>query len=224
MNKKDFWYLPKTERPHKYYDLAVQKLKEWKTANGITVRCCIHHIDDVESAITFNEQFYERWGFNENNEFIEGQYVKFMTLSEHSSYHATHRSKETCDKISNSLKGHKTSDGTRQKLSESHKGLQTWCKGKSLTDAHKQAISDGNAHYWKGKQFSSEHRQHISETRKGRKMTDEAKCKSSESHKQRMIAIKALYAEHKNNGGTLSWNEFQRYLKEVTNDCTNNAS
>lgn len=223
MNKKEFWTLSKAERPHKYYDMVQQKLKEWKITNGITARCCVHHIDDTESAINFNEQFYERWGFDENDMFIEGQYVKFMTTSEHSSYHASHRSKETRNKLSNSLKGHKTSDETRQKLSKSHKGLQTWCKGKPLSDAHKQAISDGSTRYWKGKQFSAEHRQHISESRKGMQMTDEAKYKSSETHKQRMIAIKALYTKHRNNGGTLSWNEFQKYLKEVTNDHTNNA-
>ena len=223
MNRKEFWALSKTERPHKYYNMVQQKLKEWKIANGITVRCCVHHIDDTEIAITFNEKFYERWGFDENDTFIEGQYVKFMTTSEHSSYHASHRSKETCDKLSNSLKGRKISDETRQKLSKSHKGLQTWCKGKPLSDTHKQAISDGSTHYWKGKQFSAEHRQHISASKKGTKMTNEARCKSSETHKQRMITIKALYAEHKNNGGILSWNEFQKYLKEGINDYTDNT-
>lgn len=223
MNNKEFWALPKTERPYKYYKMVQQKLKEWKIANNITVRCCVHHIDDIESAINFNEQFYERWGFDENDVFVEGRYVKFMTASEHSSYHATHRSIETRRRLSNSLKGHKTSEETRQKLSKSHKGLQTWCKGRRLSEAQKQKLSENSMRYWKGKQFSAEHRQHISESRKGIKMTDEARRKSSETHKQSMIMTKALYTEHKNNGGTLSWNEFQKHLKEAANENTNNT-
>ena len=226
MNRKEYWTLSKTERPKKYYNLIQKKLKEWKITNSITTRCHVHHIDDREDAVIFNEQFYERWGFDENDEFVDGQYVKFMTASEHCKYHATHRSKETLTKLSNSLKGHKVSEETRQKLSESHKGKQTWCKGTHLSDETKQSISDSVKRYWKDKErrHSDETRKKISELRKGMKMSTEAITKSSNTHKLLMVTVKILYNEHKNNGGELSWNEFQKYLKETSNGCTNDIT
>lgn len=226
MNKDEYWDLSKAERPKKYYDLIQKKLKEWKIINNITTRCHAHHIDDREDAIIFNEQFYERWGFDGNDEFVDGRYVKFMTASEHCKYHSTHRSKETRAKLSNALKGHKASDETRQKLSESHKGKQTWCKGTHLSEDTKQLISDSVKRYWKDKErrHSDEARRKMSESRKGMKMSAEAIAKSSNTHKQLMITIKSLYNEHKNNGGKLSWNEFQKYLKETSNGCTNDIT
>lgn len=225
MNRKEYWDASKAERPKKYYDLIQKKLKEWKIINNITTRCHAHHIDDREDAIIFNEQFYERWGFDENDEFVDGQYVKFMTASEHCKYHSTHRSKETLTKHSNALKGRKLSDEHRKKISESLKGRQPWCTGKHLSEAHKQKLHDSNVYYWKDKErrHSDETRRKLSESCKGRKMSAEAIAKSSNTHKQLMITIKSLYNEHKNNGGKLSWNEFQKYLKETSNDCTDNT-
>lgn len=188
---------------NEYRQYARNALKQWRAENNITEKCAVHHRDDTEETRKYNSEHYERWGFNDNGEFIEGQYVIFMTCAEHAAYHNKQRSgensplygrkhsTETCQKISESKKGKKHSEETRAKISASLQGENNPNYGKKLSDEARTKISTNNGRYWKGKKFSEEHRTKISSAYQGKKV---------------------LYAAYKNNGGTLKWNEFQKAL------------
>ena len=141
MNKQEFYELNK----YCAYRRRVEKmLKQWKSDNHITERCVVHHRDDTEETRKYNEEHYERWGYNEDGSFEYGKYIVFMTLSEHSVYHSTgkkfseeHRarisaacrgkkfSEEHRARISAAQKGKKLSDETRAKMSAAHKSVAT---------------------------------------------------------------------------------------------------
>ncbi len=58
--------------------------------------------------------------------------------------------------------------------------------GKSLTDKHKQRLSEahsGENNYWYGKHLSDEHKKKLSESCKGKIISEETKQKMSEAHK-----------------------------------------
>ena len=94
-----------------------------------------------------------------------------------------------------SLVGYSHTEKTRQKMSDSHKGISPWNKGKKLTNKHKQKLSDAK----KGKpgpKHTAKTKQNMSDARKGlpgRKKTDEEKMKISKSHlgMKRSIEAKA---------------------------------
>ena len=84
------------------------------------------------------------------------------------------------------------SEETRKKMSESHKGKNTWSKGCKQSEKTKQKLRDyyrENGSPNKGKIKSEEHRKKISESLKGRSGTwigrnhsEETKLKMKESH------------------------------------------
>lgn len=116
------------------------------------------------------------------------------------------------------IQGHHHSDETRKKLSDSHIGQTPWNKGKTgVQKSHR-----------KGKNISDEQKQKISNTLKGnipwnkgkkgvQHHSEETKNKLSESVKQTKIKISAAYKDYKSNGGTLTWNEFQREYTNLNN-------
>lgn len=87
----------------------------------------------------------------------------FLTQSEHRKLHKVR-------------KGKKASDETRKKLSEAHKGQAAWNKGKKLPS---------HPSWTKGKSWkmSDEGRKHISESKKGKRLSDEHRKSLSDSHK-----------------------------------------
>lgn len=208
MNRKE--YLSTCKR-NNYYKQVQKLLKDWKLENNITERCDVHHRDDTEEALEYNNNHYELWGFNEDGTFELGKYVLFMTAAEHAYYHhignknhmyGKHHTNETRARISATEKG--------RMLTEEHKAKISAAKrGKTHTEEAKAKISAAN----RGRTRTEEHKSKISAAWKGKKRSEENKAKMREN----MIKTKALYAEHKNNGGTLSWNEFQKYLKEISN-------
>ena len=116
----------------------IQKLlKDWKTENNITSKCVVHHRDDTEECIKYNNEHYERWGFNEDGTFEYGKYVIFMTNVEHAGYH------HTCDKLS---------PETRAKMSSAKIGDKNPNYGKHLSEETKAKISAA----CRGKQLSAE--------------------------------------------------------------------
>jgi hypothetical protein len=88
-----------------------------------------------------------------------------------------------CKKISDTLKGHKVSDETRQKIIDAQKGIpksKESCKkmseshkGKIHSEETRKKISDSN----KGKKLSDEHIQRLKEFNTGKKVSDETKAK-----------------------------------------------
>lgn len=168
-------------------------LKQWKLENNIIEKCVVHHRDDTEETRKYNSEHYERWGFNENGEFIEGQYVIFMTLSEHTAYHHI-------GKIS-PRRGKKCSEETCEKISVNN--ARYW-KDKKLSDETRDKISAAN----KGRKLSDETRAKMSATRKGKKFSEEHRAKMSATKQ----GEKVLYVAYKNNGGILKWNDFRKAL------------
>ena len=82
-------------------------------------------------------------------------------------------------KRNESLKGHKLSEETKRRISESHKGKSSGYKGHKHTDEVKRKMSEAH----KGHKLSEETKRRISEARKGKSFSEEHKRKMSESHK-----------------------------------------
>lgn len=148
-----------------------------------------------------------------------------------------HHTEEAKQKISDAERGEKNhnygkrlSEETRRKISENN--ARVW-KGKHLPESVKKKLSNAN----KGRVLSEEHKKKISESEKGKVITDDIKQVISKTSKERwssdeyrqqvtasmraaqQIEMKrrsALYKEYKETGGMLSWNEFQKHLKDIT--------
>ena len=123
------------------------------------------------------------------------------------------------------LKGTKLSDEHCKKLSESHKGQKAWNKGLKMSEDFCKKNSEakkGENHPMYGKHHSEETKRKMSESQKGEKsywygknLSDETKQKMRESNNTPKVAI--AYKEYKSNGGTLTWNEFQKEYSKQTN-------
>ena len=134
-----------------------------KFERGITETYNIHHLMDTDEQIAYNNTYYERWGIDENGEFVEGKYVVFLTHPEHARWHMTHNNPmfnhETCQKVSESRKGIKFSDETRVRLSESHKGNPRL----GWTEETRKQVSESNKITW----ADPNRRKALSDARKG---------------------------------------------------------
>ena len=92
---------------------------------------------------------------------------------------------ESVKRLSESLKGHKVSDKTKEKMSKRKKGLPSPNKGKRMSDETKKKLSI--AHKGKPrKPFDEEVVKRISEKLKGHKVSDETRKKISEKTKEKM--------------------------------------
>lgn len=98
-------------------------------------------------------------------------------------------SRETRQKMSESLKGHpgawcgkRHSAETRKKMSDSQMGRVGAWRGKHLSVEHRKKLSDATRGRLHGP-LSSEQRKKISDAQRGRKHSEETKKKMSESHK-----------------------------------------
>ena len=134
-----------------------------KAERGITGAYDMHHLMDTEEQREYNNKYYERWGIDENGEFIEGKYVAFLTRSEHTRYHMRHNNPmfnpDTRKKVSESKKGIKLSHEHREKLSEAHKGNPRL----GWTEDTRQQVSESNKRTWSDPQL----RKQLSDARKG---------------------------------------------------------
>lgn len=194
MNNKEFWSNKANLKCYEY-KFVQSKLNEWKRDNGITECCVIHHRDDTDEVRAYNEAHYERWGFNDNGDFIEGQYVQFMTKSAHSSHH--HKGKHISDEMKRNLHFKFSGENNPQY------GLK----------------GENSPNY--GKHRSAETRKKMSKSQKGRTHSAETRKKISDSGLGKHDGLKSvsyMYDVYKNNGGTKKWNEFQKALK--TGDIT----
>jgi len=173
-----------------------------------------HHLRDTEEQRNYNDTYYERWGFNEDGTFEYGKYVIFVTKEWHDNYHS--RSEETRHKISESIRAI-DSEERRRHISETTKA--------AMTDEAKRKCSESH----KGIRPSDETRRKMSESAKNRvddsfrskmkrlqsdRMSDEYKQHLGDEMKRIMAAKRSLYKEYKDSGSTMSWNDFQRYIKE----------
>ena len=149
-------------------------------------------------------------------------------------------SEDTRKKISISLKnsdkhpwrGKHLPAYVKRKLSESRIGDKHWFYGKHLSEEHranigksllghatsestKKKISDS----LKGHAVSEDTRQKISESRKGkgcRPCSEDTKKKISDKKK----FISEMYNKYKTHGGSLNWNNFNKYFKDIYSPVT----
>lgn len=96
MNRKE--YCNTKHKYYKYYNQVQKLLKDWKAANNITERCVVHHRDDTDETIKYNEEHYELWGVNEDGTFEPGKYVQFLTATEHIRHHRSGIKRSECTK------------------------------------------------------------------------------------------------------------------------------
>ena len=87
-----------------------------------------------------------------------------------------------------SMLGYRHTDEARSKMSASH-------KGKKLSDAHKQSISDWSTNYWS----NPDNRERVSKTLRGREFSDEHKSKISKSMKGHSVSQKTRDAVAESN-------------------------
>ena len=176
MNRKE--YLESNNKTYTYYVKVQQLLKDWKAENNIAETCIVHHRDDTEECIKYNNEHYELWGFeidaNGNLKFELGKYVQFMTNAAHTGYHHTR------DKLS---------PETKAKLRNTKLG-------------------PNNPMYQKD--FTEEHRKHLSESYAGHR--PEVLEKNRESNRKRMLQVGKLWSIYKQNNGPLSYPEFRSNL------------
>lgn len=79
---------------------------------------CIHHLQDTEEQIKYNDEHYEYFGFNEDGTFEYGKYVIFVTKEWHDNYHRN--SALTKQHISDGCKQVWQRDGYREYMSKVH--------------------------------------------------------------------------------------------------------
>lgn len=166
-------------------------LRQWKIDNNYTCKCVVHHRNDTEECIAYNEAHYELWGFNLDGTFEYGKYVVFMTHAEHSSYHNkgdknSMRRPEVRAKVSATKKGRESTfkgkhhtEESKQKLCESH-------LGKRASDETRKKLSEARQdekHWNYGKHWSDETKRKMGQSHTGFKHTEESKQKMSDSRK-----------------------------------------
>ena len=162
MNRKEWLEAGGIKTPE--YHRVKALCDQFKAHNHIEETCNIHHLMDTPEQIAYNNAYYERWGVDENGNFTEGQYVVFLTHSEHARWHMKYNNpmynEEIRQKVSDSRKGFKHSDETRRRLSESHKGKSHG----PLTEEIRKRISESNKITWS----DPVKRKQLSDARKGR--------------------------------------------------------
>lgn len=131
---KDEWS-KQSNRQYTYEYRYVHKLLgEWQQQNKITEICVVHHRDDTDETRKYNEEHYERWGLDENGDFVEGKYVIFMTLRDHASHHNKGKTLSAkTRRLIGLASAQRMTDEMRKKVSNVH-------KGKSISDEQKQKV------------------------------------------------------------------------------------
>ena len=170
----------------------------------------------------------------ENNPLIKREISERLKGKHLSEEHRRHLSENHADFSGENhpFYGKHHSEESRKSMSESHKGNNYgyvgenhWLHGKT---------GPGTPHY--GMKVSDEGRRHISEALKGRKDSDETKRKKSISARNRQPITeevrenmsnaqkkavglrKEAYYNFKSAGGELTWNEFQKAIKNCSLD------
>lgn len=152
-------------------------------------------------------------------------------IGERNGMYGTHHTDESKYKISKASKDRWADESYRQhmsdvmkdrefseehcrKLSESKCGEKNPMYGKHHTEEEKEHLRQTSKAYW-----TEEKRQEQSEQRKGHAVSDETRSKigdalrgkkHTDNQKAHILSVSARYKEYKANGGTMTWNEFQK--------------
>lgn len=146
----------------------------------------------------------------------------------HHFYHK-HFSDEHREKLSKSHIGNFHTESTKEKMSQSQKAA--WANdserrinqsnafkgsgnpnyGINLSDERKADISKTQIALWSNKEY----RDKMSKAHTGIKQSRESVLKRNTLNSEKMKAVLLAYEMHKECGGTMSWNEFQKYYKRL---------
>ena len=116
--------------------------------------------------------------------------------------------------MSNIFKSREFSEEHRRKLSESKLGDKNPMFGTHHTDEEKEHLSQIGKAYW-----TDERKREQSEQRNGHFVSDETKTKignalrgktHTNEQKAHLLSVSEKWKEYKSNGGTMTWNEFQK--------------
>lgn len=190
------------------YDNASREIQlslKYNHDPNATVR---HHLRDTEEQRKYNDEHYELWGFEideDGNEHFEyGKYIVFLTPEEHAKVHSC--SKETRKKLSEAAKNQWQDEEIRSVMIASRVGRRHTEETKQKCRESK--LGEKNPMY-------GVHNTGEKAPMYGKKHSDETKGRMKEIHSTQMKAVSLAYKEHKENGGKLSWNEFQIYYNKV---------
>lgn len=162
-DRKEFFY---------FRNLAVKEL-------GLRKGYVIHHLRDTEEQRTFNDTYYERWGYD-----FDGicKYCVLMKVEDHRAYHRL--SEETREKIGNSNRATKSTAEYKEKVSG--KNSYMYGKHRELSDVSKQKISESRKEFFKKEDNRIALSNTLKEYYKNNPLTDEDKKKISEATKMAM--------------------------------------
>ena len=141
------------------------------------------------------------------DDFRQEKSTQFKTLWQNDDY----RNKQI-DRMSgenNHNFGKHLSDETIKKLSDAMSGENHPNYGKHLSDETKKKIGKANSIALSGKHLSDETKKKMSNTRVGHKVSENTRLKISNDKKLKSLA----FSHYKDNGGDLSWNDFQKAIK-----------
>ncbi len=117
-----------------------------------------------------------------------------------------HPTNETRLKLSEAAKNQWQDESIRNKMVTSH-------IGKQHTEETKKKLSESKL--GEKNPMWGVHNTGEKAPMYGKKHSDETKIKMKEIHSAQMKAVSLAYKEHKENGGNLSWNEFQIYYSKM---------
>lgn len=173
---------------------------EFKTIEEINVKDC-----ELAKKLTEREQFYLDTLNPDYNINMEANVTRLFGKDNPMYGKEVYHSKETRDKISNSLKGRTFTKKHKLEISKALKGrklsketkrkMSEAAKGRVQSEKTKNKLSElrkGKNNPMYGKNISENHKKIISKTHKGKKLSEEAKIKISEA-----LTGKELSEEHK---------------------------
>ena len=142
-------------------------------------------------------------------------------------FYGKHLSEEHILKLSKSHVGNYHTEETKLKMSDSQK--KAWAKNPNRSVEQSQRLSgNGNPNYckspsdetkkklsdsMKSKWMDAEYREKTTQSHIGITLSDEHKQRIKKANSERMKYVTSAYKEYKQNGGTISWNEFQKNFK-----------
>ena len=235
MNQEEYKKSGKFKGKHLWYN-KTRKIQKSLQHNEDPKAKVIHHLRDTEEQREYNDTYYEFWGFNQDGTFEYGKYVIFVTKKQHTEIHKC--SEETRNKISTTLKKTLSTDEQKLRRSKSTRGESNPFYGKHHSDETKEIIKQKSNAYWsleesriraskilkqhfKDNPVSEETRRKLSESNKGRIVTEDTinRIKYSRAHSAKvaehnkdMQVCKEHYSlikEYK----FISWNNFQKLFK-----------
>jgi hypothetical protein len=190
-NWKEIQALPKEQRPNFYF--WRNKALKFFGIGSRTRGFVIHHLRDTEEQRNFNDAYYERWGFDFDDQM---KYAVKMTVEEHQKYHRKGQTKETSESIRKAIETRAKTYENNPKIKEQlrqaiYKRIENGTgPGSYLTQESYERIAKKNSINFSGvknpfynKCHTERTKEIISRKNKGKKRTEEQRKQMSKNRK-----------------------------------------